>query len=322
MARIVVEPPEVHAHRGVWRAAGIAFRHPRRFAAALFARVQDDGMLTVAAAMAYFFFFSVFPFLLFLIALASVLPIRGLEDWVLALGVRFIPGEAYTMLEKTVRGVLAAPRSGLLSLGAALALWTASSAVASIIDGINRAYRVPDLRPWWRTRAEAIGLTLALSGLLILAFVTSVFGGMLADVAGWWFGRAGEVTAVVVQWTVLIAVVTVVVAALNYAAPATPNRWQWMTPGSLLFTLGFAAFSAGFSSYVKRFAAYDATYGSLGAVIVLLFWMYGLAVFLLLGAELNAQLEQTAKEGRVPEEAATPPRRPDEGVRPGERVRA
>ena len=113
-----------------------------------------------------------------------------------------------------------------------------------------------------------------------------------------------------------------VVTALNYAAPATPNRWRWVTPGSLLFTLGFAAFSAAFSWYVRGFAAYDATYGSLGTVIVLLLWMYALAVFLLLGAELNAQLEQTATEGRVPEAAASPPRRPDEGVRPGERVRA
>ena len=130
------------------------------------------------------------------------------------------------------------------------------------------------------------------------------------------FARLGIVAAASVR------LMTLVVAVVNYAAPATPKRWEWLTPGSVLFTVGFAAFSAVFSHYVDSFSSYDATYGSLGAVIVLLLWMYALAVFLLLGAELNALLEQAGKEGQVPDRDAAPPRRPDEGVRPGERVTA
>jgi membrane protein len=314
--------PEVRARHGLWRAFGIAVRHPLRFPAALVRRVQDDGMLTVAAAMAYYFFFSLFPFLLFLLALASVLPLRGLDDWVLRYAAQIIPGEAYQMLERTVRGLLAVPRSGLLSLGAGLALWTASSAMEAVIDGINRAYRVPDLRPWWRARSQAIGVTIALSALLILAFVASIFGGMLAELAGNRFGPPAEIAVILLRWTVVVVGATLLVAAINYVAPSTPKRWEWLTPGSVLFTLGFAVFSAAFSYYVDGFSSYDATYGSLGAVIVLLLWMYALAVFLLLGAELNALLEQAGREGRVPERDATPPRRPDEGVRPGERITA
>jgi membrane protein len=309
----------------LWRALRLAARHPIRLLVALSNRIQDDGMLTVAAAMAYYFFFSLFPFLIFLLACASLLPIPGLAEWVLAKLAQFAPAEAYGIIDRVVRGLLAAPRGGLVSIGAALALWTASSAMASVIDGINRAYRVRDERPWWKARLQALWLTAALSILLILGFVLSVFGGPLAELIGRWFGQTAEVAALVLQWSVLIVVVTVVVTAINYAAPATPRRLAWVTPGSILFILGFAGFSALFSYYVANFAAYDATYGSLGAVIILLLWMYALAVFLLLGAELNALLEQAGREGRIPQavpEQRTPPRPPGEGMQPGERVRA
>ena len=317
----VAPPTEI----SLWRGLRLAVRHPIRLLNGLVTRIQDDGMLTVAAAMAYYFFFSLFPFVIFILACASMLRVPGLEDWLLAQLAQFIPGEAYGVLERTIRGLLAAPRTGLVSLGAALALWTASSAFASVIDGFNRAYRVPDVRAWWRARFQAIGLTIALSALLIVGFVLSIFGGILAELAGRWFGPAGEITAVVLRWLILIVVVTIVVAAIQYAAPAAPKRWMWITPGSVLFTLGFAGFSAAFSYYVTHFGSYDTTYGSLGAVIILMLWFYVLAVFLLLGAELNAVLEQAGLEGRIPEKPAeqrTPPRPPEEGMQPGEVVRA
>jgi membrane protein len=328
MVEVMVHPraePAPSTSRSLWRGLVLAMRHPIRFLNALVTRVQDDGMLTVAAAMAYYFFFSLFPFVLFILACASLLPLAGLENWLLANLAQLIPGEAYGVLERVLRGLLAAPRTGLVSLGAALALWTASSAFASVIDGINRAYRVPDLRPWWRARLQAIGLTVALSALLIVAFVLSVFGDVLADLAGRWLGPAGEIAALVLRWLILLGVVTVVFSAIFYVAPASPRRWMWVTPGSLLFTLGFAGSSAAFSYYVANFTAYDTTYGSLGAVIILLLWMYLLAIFLLLGAELNALLEQAGLEGRVAEKAEeqrTPPRPPEEGMQPGEVIRA
>src|SRR5438093_5577770 len=114
MAEIAVAPRELRGRRGLWRAFGVVFRYPLRFPGTLIRRVQEDQVLTVAAAMAYYFFFSLFPFLLFLLALASVLPLRGLDAWVLRYAAQFIPGEAYQMLERTIRGLLAAPRSGLL----------------------------------------------------------------------------------------------------------------------------------------------------------------------------------------------------------------
>jgi membrane protein len=111
-----------------------------------------------------------------------------------------------------------------------------------------------------------------------------------------------------VRWTTTVAAVLLTVAAIYYACPTIPKDWQWVRPGAVLFTVGFAGSSWAFSYYVGHFGSYDATYGSLGAVIVLLVWMYLLAVFLLLGGELNALLEQrievrqAAEQERVGEE--------------------
>jgi len=277
--------------RRPWYAVPLAARHPLRFIWQLTVRVGEDGILTIAAAMAYYFFLSLFPLVLLLLALVSLAPVEGLIDWLLARAALVVPGDAYALIEATIRGFLGQPRSGLVSLGAVLALWTASSAFASVMDGLNRAYRVPEYRPWWRVRLQAMGLTIALSVFLILTFVLTIFGGQLAAWIGRLVGPRAEFLALFISWTIIIGAITFVVASIDYACPATPPRWRWMTPGSLVFMLGFAAVSAAFSYYVQRFAAYDATYGSLGAVIVLLVWMYLLAVFLLLGGEVNALLE-------------------------------
>ena len=289
-----------------------AWRHPFRFIRELATRIQEDDISTTAAALAYYFFFSIFPLLLFVLALTTVLPIHGLEAWLLENAQRSLPGEAYTLVERTVRSLLGTRRSGLLSLGAVLALWTASSAFSALMNGLNRAYRVRDTRPWWRARLWAIGLTVALSVLMITAFVLTVFGGQLVGLIGRHLGPSAELTALVVRWTVTVGSMVVVVAAVYYACPAIERRWQWVTPGVMLFTLGFAGTSAAFSYYVGKFGSYDKTYGSLGAVIVLLLWMYILAFFLLLGGELNALLEarirsRDERAGDVPVAPAVEP---------------
>lgn len=276
------------------------------------ARLQEDDVATAVAALAYYFFLSLFPLLIFVLALASVLPIEGLEAWILSNAARSLPPDAYGILERGIAALLAEPRGGLLSLAVLLALWTSSAAFAATMNALNRAYRVEDARSWWRARLYAVGLTLMLSLLMILAFVLTIFGTQLQ----WWvtaaLGPTVGTVALVTRWTVTILAVLLVVAAIYYAAPAVEKDWQWIRPGSVLFVLGFSAASAGFSFYVDRFGAYDRTYGSLGAVIVLLFWLYLLGFFLLLGGELNAVLERATgakprlKEDAVALEDATP----------------
>jgi membrane protein len=280
---------------GAWRALGRSARHPVRFVVAFTRRIAQDDIMTPAAAMAYYFFFALFPLVLFVLAVASLFSAQGLPEWLLANLADYLPQQAFTLLQGIVQGLLGTPRSGLVSLGAALTLWTASSAFGAVITGLNRAYRVRELRPWWRLRLEAIGLTLALSLLMVIAFVLGPFGGQLVTAVTGMLGPLAGAVARVVRWVASLASVMIVVAAVYTVCPAVPHQWRWIRPGSVLFTFGFAGSSAVFSYYVAHVASYDKTYGSLGAVIVLLFWMYLLALFLLLGGELNAYLEELAR---------------------------
>jgi len=280
---------------GAWRALGRAARHPVRFLVALVRRIAEDDVMTPAAAMAYYFFFALFPLVLFVLAVASLFPAQGLQEWLLANLAQYLPHQAYTLLEGILQGLLGTPRSGLVSIGAALTLWTASSAFGAVINGLNRAYRAQEHRSWWRLRLEAIGLTLALSLLMVIAFVLGPLGGQLVAAVTSVFGPFAGMVATIVRWVASLASVMIVVAAIYSVCPAVRHEWRWIRPGSVLFTLGFAGTSAVFSYYVEHVATYDKTYGSLGAVIVLLLWMYLLALFLLLGGELNAYLEELAK---------------------------
>jgi len=290
------EPPARH----IWRQLARACRHPVRFVMALVWRVSEDDITTPAAAMAYYFFFSMFPMVLFVLALASMFPARGLDAWLLDLAKESLPAEAYTLLSGIIESLLRRPRGGLLSVGAVLTLWTASSAFGSVIVGLNRAYRATEYRPWWQLRLEAIGLTFGLSLLMIVAFVLGPFGGSLVNLVTSVFGPFAGTVAVIVRWVGTVTAVMVVVAAIYYVCPAVRREWQWIRPGAALFTLGFTGTSAAFSYYVEHFGSYDKTYGSVGGVIILLFWMYLLALFLLLGGELNAFLEELA-QGRPQE---------------------
>ena len=143
-----------------------------------------------------------------------------------------------------MRDVLARPRGGLVSLGAVLALWAASAGFTSVMDGLNLAYRVRESRPWWRVRLIAIGLTVALSAFMIVAFVLAVFGGLIASGLGPHLGPAAVPVLLGARWAIVVTVVTAVAATIYYACPDVEQEAAWVTPGSLLFTLGFGASSA------------------------------------------------------------------------------
>jgi len=286
------EPESAH----LWGELGRACRRPWQLLSELVSRLRNDDMATIAAALAYYFFLSLFPLLLFVLALATLLPVHGLEAWILDSASRYLPAEAFTLVERTVRGLLARPRSGLVSLGAVLALWSASSAFGALINGLNRAYRVTDPRPWWQVRLFAIGLTVALSLFMILVFLLTLFGGAAVDLVARQLGPAAGIAALVVRWATTLGAVLLIVTAIFFACPFIEREWWWLRPGAVLFTLGFAGSSAAFSDYVGRFASYDATYGSLGAVIIMLVWLYLLGFFILLGGELNALLECRVRE--------------------------
>jgi len=222
--------------------------------------------------------------------------VEGLQAWLLQWAAQVVPGQAYETMAGVINGLLSQPRGGILSLGAVLALWSASSAFSGLMGALNVAYGVRERRPWWKVRLLAIGLTVALSFFMILAFVLAVGSGPLATWVAEQLGPAGGVTLLVVNWLMALAAITLVIASVYHFCPDVDFPWRWFSPGSVLFTLGFGATTVAFSYYVARFASFDKTYGSLGAVIILLVWMYLLALFVLLGGEVNAYLDREMAE--------------------------
>jgi membrane protein len=268
------------------------------------AEIRDDDCLGRAAQLAYYFLFALFPFFLFLTTLLGYLPIPDLLDRLLETLGQMLPGDALRLVEDNIRQLVTGQRGGLLSFGILAALWTSSSALTAIIDSLNRAYDVEEGRPFWKVRLTAIGLTVGLSAFIVVALVLLTFGPQLgrwvADLVG--LGRVFEVTWNVVRWPVIVGLLVVAIALLYYFAPDVEQSWQWITPGSACAVLGWLLASLGFAFYVNRFGSYNATYGSIGAVIVLLTWMYVTGLFVLIGGEINAEIEHAAPGGKDPGE--------------------
>jgi membrane protein len=180
-----------------------------------------------------------------------------------------------------------------VQIGVVLALWSASSGFTSLMECLNVAFGVTERRAWWKTRLEALWLTIALSLFVIVSFVLTLFAGPLAALVAGYLGPAGAVATLAINWSLSLVLMTLVTATVYYVCPDVDDqRWQWLSPGVVVFIVGFGLASLGFSMWVTRFATYDKTYGSLGAPIVLLFWLYLLATCLLLGGELNALLDE------------------------------
>jgi membrane protein len=279
---------------GRWRTLGGELRSPAAFGRVLGERFGRHRMTMLAAGLAFYFVLAFFPFILFLVAVVTLVPgVGGLTDWLLANAAEYVPGEAMSLVSGAIRGVLDHRRGGLVSLGVVLSLWSSSSGFTCVMACLNVARGVTARRAWWRARLEALWLTVALSAFMILAFVLTLFAGPLAKLVAAHLGPAGGAATIVINWTLSIAMVTGVTATIYYVCPDVDELdWEWLSPGVALFTVGFGLASAGFSVWVARFGSYDKTYGSLGAPIVLLFWLYLLAVFLLLGGELDAALDE------------------------------
>ena len=268
------------------------------------AEVQDDNCAGYAAALAYYFLFALFPFFLFLTALLGYLPIPNLMDQIMESLAQVMPEEALSLVQDNVGSLVSQQRGGLLSFGILAALWTSSSAITAISDALNHAYDVEEGRPFWKLRGMAILLTMSLSIFLILSIVLLMFGpqigGWLADFVG--LGRAFEIAWNILRWPVILVLVITAIAAIYYFAPDVEQSWKWITPGSVFAVVLWILVSLGFSYYVNNFGSYDETYGTIGAIIILLTWMYVSGFVILVGGEINAEIEHASAEGKAPGE--------------------
>jgi membrane protein len=272
--------------------------------------MQEDDCFGLAAQLAYYFLFALFPFFLFLTTLLGYLPIPNLLDRIMEVLAQLLPGDALRLVQDNLHELVTGQRGGLLSFGILAALWTSSSALTAIVDGLNRAYDVAEGRPFWRVRLIAMGLTVGLSAFIVVALVLLTFGPQLgrwvADLVG--LGDFFTLAWNILRWPLIVGLLITAMAAVYYFGPDVEQEWRWITPGSAFAVVGWLLASLGFAFYVNHFGSYNTTYGSIGAVIVLLTWMYLTGLFVLIGGEINAVIEHAAAEGKDPGEKQLPNR--------------
>ena len=259
-----------------------------------------DDVLNLAAQQAYYFFFALFPALLALLSLASFFPVENLVDEITAMLSRVAPGDVVKIVTDQIRQISAGNAGGILTIAFLFTLWSSSSAVVSLCSTLNAAYDITESRAWWKVRLTAIGLTIALA-IFILVSMTLIIAGptlaaKLADMMH--VGPAFTWTWNILQWPVVFGLVASAIALVYYFAPDAEQDWIWITPGSVLATLLWVASSLAFKVYISNFADYNKTYGAIGGVMVLLLWFYVSGVALLVGAELNAEIEHASPYGK------------------------
>jgi len=257
--------------------------------------VIEDDCASIAAQLAYYFALALFPALLFVVALASYLPYNVVNEVVAALD-PIAPPEVLTIIRKQLESIVAGDGTSLLTIGILGALWSSSGAMTSIVSALNRAYDIPETRPWWKVRLVAIALTIGLVVFVLLAFTLIVAGPNAGHWLANWFGLSEvfDTAWVYLRWPLTFALATSGIAMVFYYAPDADQDWVWITPGSILTTILWVLFSMAFRLYVTRVGDYAATYGALAGAAILLLWLYVSGLALLIGGELNSEIEHAA----------------------------
>ncbi|MDF3934748.1 YihY/virulence factor BrkB family protein [Pseudomonas citronellolis] len=263
----------------------------------------DDEMPTYAAALAYQGLFSLFPFLLFLIALLGFLHLPEFFDWLREQAAYVLPGQALEQVNPII-DQLQQRQGGLLSVGIVVALWSSSAAIRSLMSALNAAYDVREARPLWKRVPLSLLYTLGLAAMLMLVAALMILGPQVMGFIAEQIGLQEYVVVIwsLLRWPLVILLMMMAVAIVYYATPNVQQRFRFITPGSVLAVVAWVAASLAFGYYVQNFADYNAMYGSVGAIIVLLLYFYISAAVLLLGAELNAVIEHHLPHGKNPGE--------------------
>ena len=275
-----------------------------------FKEVWDDGVLGLSAQAAYSFFFSLFPILLFLAPLFSLIGNkRELVDRILSRVSATLPSEAYVLLSNVVRDVVFGENApGLMSIGIVLAIFSGSAVLDTLMGALNTAYDAHDPRPFWKKRLIAMGFTVVAAIVIGFATVVIVGGHSIIDFAAKFARIPGDTAQVwaVIQYPIALVLLTGFIWLLFYFLPYVKQKKSHVLAGSLFTVALWILITLIFRWYVSNFGSYNKTYGTIGGVIVLLTWMYWTMVAFLAGGEMNSELHQgTGKIGAPPAKLPT-----------------
>ena len=280
---------------------GIHNRSWKHFFKDLYNEIMDDNVFNGSAALGFYLTLAIFPGLIFLLNLLPYLPIPDQREEIYSLLRQAMPSTAASALTDTVKAIVSEKRQGLLSFGALFTLWAATSGMAAIIDQLNLTYDVKDGRSYFRVRAIAAMLTVIFGSLVVVAFSLILAGDWLHKLIDTYIGL-GPITAVLfdaVRWLIIFGTLASAFAFTYYYGPDVKQKFRFVTPGSILGVVVLAITSLAFKLYVEHFGNYNATYGSIGAVIVLMLWLNITGLVLLVGSEVNALVEHYSPDGKI-----------------------
>lgn len=267
----------------------------QQLAGRLWNEINNDNVWGASAELAYYFTLALFPMLLFLVNIVGY--VSGLQDVIFTGLARVAPPEALKLIQDTLKDILKNRSGGLLSFSLIFTLWSASQGTSGLIDTLNVAYEFKETRPYWRVKLLSLGLTFALAILVMAGSWLIMFGDESAD----WLGSAlgyGDVVrfiGILLHYALGLSLVLVGIGAIYSWAPNGPHRWNPFTPGAAFATFFITVISLGFSLYLRVVPGTSAVYGGLGAMIVLMTWLYLLSFVLLVGGEINSEIIKAQK---------------------------
>lgn len=268
----------------------------KEFLLALKDEWTKDRVSDVAGMVTFFGLLALFPFILFLVALGGILIDPGQATQLIDQLSKIAPPAVTQILGERVRSLAQTKSTGLLTISALVAIWSASGGIGALMRALNTTYGVTESRKWWKTRGIALGMTLFAALLALVAALLAVAAPPLARAVG------GPIGTVLLWGRLPVAGLLMMFlwACLYYFLPDVEQRFRFITPGSVVGVVLWVIASWGFSVYVANFGKYEVTYGTLGGVVVMLVWMWISSQVVLLGAEINAVVEHRSPEGKDP----------------------
>ena len=286
--------------REAWNWGGLT---AKQLATQTYQAIDRHETLDRAAVVAFYALLALVPFLGLVLAIALGTA-GGIAAQLQGFSRQVMPEAADTIIQEQIHKIQTSPAVGVLSLSFALLLWSSSSLFVAVMDATNAAYGVRDARPWWKRRLLAVVLALIESALLLGASILIIAWPHLLG----WFGldRVAAAVATLIQWLVVVVALLASFALAYCFGPDVEQEWEWITPGATLGVLILIVASLGFRLYVQYGSSYSETYGALAGVVMLLLWLYLVALALLVGAEINGVIEHAAPHGKSPGQKVAP----------------
>lgn len=255
--------------------------------------LQDD-LPGQAAQLSFYLLLALFPALLCLTSIVGMLPLENVLPQLMDSLQTVLPADSMRLVEDYLQQVQEGSGTGILSLGMLGALWAASSGVVALMAALNVVYEVKEYRSFLKARLVAIGLTFGTGVFVTASIFLIIMGGRVSQWIAEWvgFGDLFVMTWTLMQWPLVVVFMLLAINAIYYFAPNRRSSWTWISPGAVVAVVLWLVSSLGFKLYVENFNNYNAAYGSLAAVIVLMLWFYLSGAVLLLGAEINSELNK------------------------------